>query len=273
MTETRRPTTTARKFRPRLETKDVVHELTQPHTHREHYQIRRGKTWYGRDHITRFPSLLQQLWENDTPSNSAQEGPRPGFASKPAARLDALAAAARIDLEVNRWILDIGEQPRSLDTADLIRQLHGLSASADTVTKRAVEKDLRRWWTQARIVTGWDSPAWAPDNTCPQCGERGTLKVRLAEHIGMCTHDQCRATWDESTIGLLADHIREESEAERTPRSGVGPCWCPLPRPEVPDLAHMCGACGSVRCRHALGARLLAGIRHAEAEAGSQRGA
>lgn len=252
--------------RPRgMQLADYVRELTEPHQHVEPHTIRGLKGgWIGRRHITHAPALLTQLWDNDTPSQAAGDGPRPGFKSKPAARLEALDAAVRIDLEAARWVRDLGEDDRYTDTAATIRQLHGLAASADPVQRRAIEHDVRRWWTQARIVTGWDSPAWSPDNTCPQCGERGTLKVRLGEHIGMCTNGVCRATWDESTIGLLADHIRVESEAEREPRVGVGACWCPWPKPDVPDLRFLCRSCGSARCRHALGARLLDTIRNLE---------
>lgn len=241
----------------RMDLADYVRELTEHHSHAERYSVRHGTEWWHRRHVTRVPSLVDQLWTNDIPSAATEDGPRPSFKSKPAARLDALDAAVRIDLEASRWVKDLGEDDPS-DTTACIRLLHGLSASADAVTRRAIERDVRRWWTQARIVTGWDSPAWTPDNTCPQCGDRGTLKVKLADAIGMCTNDACRVTWDQTSIGLLADHIRLESEAERTPRTGPGPCWCPLPKPIVPDLSRLCPACGSARCRHALGARLLA---------------
>lgn len=243
--------------RPPMELADYVRELTEPHTHAEHYQVRRGRTWYGANHVTKVAPLLTQLWANDTPSQATETGTRPGFGSKPAARLDALDTAARIDVEAHRWVTDLGEQARTTDTIDLIRQLHGLSASAHGVTRKAIERDVRRWWTQARIVTGWDSPAWSPDNTCPQCGERGTLKIRLGDQIGMCTNDACRVTWDETTIGLLADHIRAESSAERLPARRRGPCWCPWPRPDVSDLAFLCPSCGSASCRHAVFARLV----------------
>lgn len=261
--------------RPRgLQLADYVHELTDWHNHREPYTVRGlAGGIASRTHAIRVPSLLTQLWQNDIPSQAAGDGPRPGFQSKPVARLEALDAAVRIDLEAARWIRDLGEDDHHTDTAATIRQLHGLTPSCDPVQRRAIEHDVRRWWTQARIVTGWDSPAWSPDNTCPQCGDRGSLKIRLGEHIGMCTQDNCWATWDEATIGLLADHIREESEAESEPRSGVGPCWCPLPKPDVPDLQHQCRGCGSVRCRHALGARLLAELRRATSEAAVERGA
>lgn len=251
MTETRKP----------MDLADYVRELAEPHTHSEHYTVRERGTWYGRNHQVRVPALLTQLANNDVPSAAADDGPRAGYASKPAARLDALSALADIDLAINRWILDVGDQPAHLDTGRALRQLHGLVAGADAVTKAAVTRDVRRWWIRARIVTGWDSPAWTPDNTCPQCGERGTLRVRLADHIGTCTNDECRVVWDEASIGLLADHIRAESEAERQPRTGPGPCWCPWPKPIVPDLSRLCPGCGSARCRHALGARLLDTIR------------
>lgn len=244
----------------RMDLADYVRELTAPHTHRERYQVRQGAAWYGRHHITRTPSLLTQLWQNDIPSGSAEEGPRAGYASRPAARLDALDTAVRIDLEASRWVRDLGEDD-PLDTAACVRRLGALAVSAGEETRRAILRDVRRWWMQARIVTGWDSPAWTPDNTCPQCGERGTLRIRLADHIGMCTNDACRVVWSEETIGLLADHIRVESEAERQPKAGPGPCWCPWPKPVVPDLSRLCPSCGSARCRHAVGARLVDTVR------------
>lgn len=247
----------------RMELADYVRELTETHTHHETYTVREGQEWATRSHRIRVPALIQQLWNNDTPSATAEEGPRAGYTSKPAARLDALDTAVRIDLEAARWVKDLGEDDPS-DTVKLIRLLHGLAASATHEAQREIERDVRRWWVKARIVTGWDSPAWTPDNSCPQCAERGTLKVRLADRLAMCTHDACRAMWDETTIGLLADHIRIESAEERQPKAGPGPCWCPWPKPIVPDLNRMCPGCGSARCWHALERRLIDTLRAAQ---------
>lgn len=234
---------------PRPDLADIIRELTTRHTHREHYTIKRGRTWYGEDHVTTVAPLLEQLWAADTPSASAEDGPRAGYQSRPAARLEALDVAARIDLDASRWVRDLGEDDPA-DTIACLRLLHSLLPSAHEVTRRAVEHDVRRWWTQARIVTGWDSPAWKPDNTCPMCGERGTLRVNLAAQGGFCV--ECRETWDESNIGLLADHIRSESEAERLPRAPREACACPWPKPIVPDLSRLCRWCGSARCVHAV---------------------
>jgi len=249
--------------RPPMDLADYVRELTETHSHAEHYQIRRGRTWYGANHVTSVPPLLVQLWNGDVPSTAAEDGPRPGFGSKPAARLDALDTAVRIDVQAHRWVTDLGEQPRGLDTIVIVRQLHGLTASAQSVTRVAITKDVRSWWTQARIVTGWDSPAWSPDNTCPQCGERGTLKVRLGDQLGMCSNDACRVTWDHASIGLLADHIRAESEATRVPVERPMPCQVQVGT-VVPDLSVLCPACGSARCVRALMMRLLDTARDEE---------
>lgn len=236
---------------------DYVRELTRTHQHREHYATREGSTWVTHDHRTRVPALLAQLIANDTPSAAAEEGPRPGFASKPAARLEAIDLAIRIDLAAARWVRDLGEDDDRLDTAATVLQLHGLAASADPAQRREIEHDVRRWWIAARIVTGWDTAAWTPDNTCPVCAQRGTLRVRLADRMGMCTHEDCRSVWDESTIGVLADHIRLESDAEKAPR--IPPPTCsPLPDYQPTDLGHLCPACGSARCVRAVGARLAA---------------
>jgi hypothetical protein len=250
---------------PRLDLADNVRELTSPHTHREHYSIRRGLTWYQQDHVVRAPSLIDQLAQSDIPSGASEDGPRSGYSSRPAARLDALAALADIDLQASRWITDLGEEPRSLHTADLVLQLHGLAANADLPARKAITASVRSWWITARNVTGWDSPAWRPDNTCPQCGERGTLSIRLADKIARCSHEACWSTWDEVTIGLLADHIRAESEAERVRAPGRGPCWCPWPAPSIGDLAYLCPRCASARCRHALAQRLLADLARVSA--------
>lgn len=260
MTETRRP--------PAHDLATYVRELTTHHRHAEHYTIRVGQEWAGRNHTITAPPLLQQLWDNDIPSNTTEDGPRPGYASRPAARLDALDTATRIDIEASRWVRLLGEDDPG-STLACVRRVHALAASVDAETRRAIERDVRRWWTWARIVTGWDSPPWTPDNTCPVCGERGTLKVRLADRIGACTNDVCRATWGEQSIGLLADHIRVESMAERAPRRGPGPCHCPLPRPVLPErsrLDFLCPRCGSASCTNALQRRLVETLRASVAD-------
>lgn len=250
-----------------LELADYVRDLTRWHTHREPYRTRQGTTWASHAHLTSVPPLLVQLWGNNTASAVAEDGPRPGFGSKPAARLDALDTAMRIDLYAEQWIHKLGKTPHSADTITMIRQLHGLAASQPPTVRRAIEADVRRWWIWARVVTGWDAPAWTPDVTCPSCGIRGKVKVRLIDQYAACVNDACRATWGETTLGLLAEHIRSESEERKPAQDKPATCSIPWPAPEVPDLSRMCPRCGSARCHRALALRLLDTLRKQQIDA------
>lgn len=247
----------------RLTLAEHIHQLANTHRTTQHYTIRVGLEWRNHTHHVEAPPLIAQLWDNDIPSATTEDGPRPGYASKPAASLEALDTVTWIDTEAARWIRLLGHDDRHTSTTATLRQLHSLAIAAPADTREAIERDVRHWWIRARIVTGWDSPPWTPNNTCPQCGERGTLRIRLADSIGTCTEDGCRTVWGPEVIGVLADHIRAESESERQPMAGPGPCWCPVPKPVVPDLGRLCPGCGSARCRHAVGARLLDTIRAA----------
>lgn len=57
-----------------------------------------------------------------------------------------------------------------------------------------------------------------PDNTCPLCATRGSLRIRVGDGINsnsasaMCV--SCFEAWDDSNIGLLANHIRSENDDE-----------------------------------------------------------
>lgn len=252
------------------ELRRMIAELARPHRHREHYvrdRVAGGPAWAS-DHVTDVPPLLVQLRFADAPQGSSRSGA--GYESRPAAPLESLDTLTRIDLEVSRWVRDLGEDDPT-STIDCVSLLGGLLPSAtrcdrprahrdrdtgrvDCCTWHAVELDVRRWWTQARIVTGWDSPPWRPDNTCPQCGVRRSLRIRLAERIGFCA--ECHETWGPQEYQVLAEHVRLESEEQRQAVQ-VGPCWCPWP-PSVAQvewrgqLFGLCPRCGSTSCRHAV---------------------
>lgn len=194
---------------------DMVRELTDRVTHRERLEHRRVNrdgtvTIVRAVHATRHPSLLAQLGAAVEPSQatSAQEGARPGFASAPSARLDAIDALLKIDAQAGSWVSRLGGSRG--DTATNVRR-----AAALGVGNRSVEHAVQHWWTRARVVTGWDSPAWRPDATCPLCGKRGGLRVRVLESVALCV--ECEESWSPDTIGLLAEHIRAESEAKPEP--------------------------------------------------------
>lgn len=190
----------------------MIRDLCDGGTHREPYTTHHGATIIIQYHVTVMTPLITQLLEASEPSSSAEAGAIRPATSKPAARLDAIDTAIRIDHAAVTWLNHLGWYPDNHHTTiDNIRHLASLTPNQDHDTTRTIEADIRRWWTWARIITGWDTPAWAPANTCPLCGTRGTLRIRLDQHIATCTEDTCRQTWDHQTIGLLADHIRLEN--------------------------------------------------------------
>lgn len=238
--------------RQQLDLTDMVDELTRSHPNRERFtrdeRGRRHRT-RSRYHITRVPSLLHQL-EHTQPTTADEHGGSRGFESRPVARLEALDALVTIEHAAIAWLRKLGA-PLDGTVVDWIRRLHALThdltADTERPTRRRIEADIRRWWTRARIVTGWDQPAWRPANTCPLCGEYGTLRIKWLDEIGYCV--ECAETWDPDTIGLLADHIR--AEADTTHHRPTTACFCPLPKPQVTAL-RLCPTCGSARCIRAL---------------------
>lgn len=261
--------------------RDMIADLTRTRSHRERLATRPEAAGGPLTHFTKVPPLLAQLQMTD-PTSEAGARSGSGFESRPAASLEAIDALLRIDLEASRWVRDMGEDDPS-STIACVSRLGGLLASAhrckgtrghqhdgrchDGLTElthgvgvagsgwcctwHAVEHDVRRWWTQARIVTGWDRAAWCPDNTCPSCGVRRSLRIRLEDRIGVCV--ECRETWPPDSYQVLAEHIRSESDERRAAVSVAGPCMCRWPQVlAVAGLAGLCPRCGSASCDHAV---------------------
>jgi hypothetical protein len=234
---------------------DMVSELVDQTRRREvigaHKRNHDGSsTWVTRDRWTTHPSLVDQLRSAVEASSSTEAGAgaRPGFASSPAARLEAVDAYLRIERECAAALRAAGVKVPAtvdmrgvfVDVSAAIRRLHA------TVGSDALA-DVRAWHTTARVVTGWDSPAWKPDNTCLACSVRGGLRVRLDRQAAVCV--ECGSTWDRETIGILADHIRQENAGRGVSDwSAVPlgrPCRCLLCDPGYP-FWRLCPQCGFV---------------------------
>lgn len=241
---------------------DYVAELTRPYVHREPYTVRLGATSYTQHHTTKVPALINQL-QYASPSGQGEERGGGGYESRPAASVDAVATLSDIDHEAARWIRRLGQDDPD-DTIGCVRRVGSLAAGLVRCKKPArgcceyhdIEHDAKHWWTQARVMTGWDSPAWRPDSSCPMCAERGTLRIKLVDQVGLCV--ECRETWNRETIGLLAEHIRLESAAER-PSHELSLCWCAWPRPAVETWPSLCPSCASPWCHRAGWAAALTG--------------
>lgn len=194
---------------------DAVDELTRPRTNREPYSyVDEHHTVIHDRHQTHVPPLLEQLRESLEPGGTGDSG-RAVPASRPSARIDAMDVYMRIDQAVYDWTKTYVEQRRWDSLTDRLRALVGAGPNMEDDTQHDLAREARRWVTWAKVTTGWEVPARQPDNTCPLCAVRGGLRVRVgdgitsAEAAAYCTH--CGESWDNSTIGLLAEHIRSEN--------------------------------------------------------------
>lgn len=250
---------------------DMVAELVDAHRHRVH--VLRDPDAHGTTvatwHRVRVPSLIDQL--DDAAPGGDQAPKSGGYASKPAARVDSIDALHTMDRGVTRWLNRYDVDQAHLDLGECVRRLGALMAdrtrfdrcqrrtpaidrASDAVTCctwHDAARDVRRWWARARIVTGWDEPAWRPDVTCPVCGTRGSLGVRLRERVATCM--ECHEGWDATSYQQLAEHVRTESLA-RARAGRPMPCGRLDESPEV-DMRVLCPACGSARCQRAVASR------------------
>ena len=185
---------------------DMIRELTLDHKQATIYDHETNGTWI---HTTQTPPLLDQLANAEKTTH--EEAGFAGFQPAAPLWLEPLDTLALIDREASAWIRNLGDDDPPT-AKECVLRLHGLWASATNQAKRDIEHDVRRWWTQARIISGWDSAAWKPDNTCPLCNERRSLRIKLSDQAGFCTG--CRETWTPETIGLLVDHIRLENRED-----------------------------------------------------------
>jgi hypothetical protein len=195
-----------------LDIHDHMRELTTEHSHREPYVLEGGtRTLH---HWTKVPALVVQLQgARDILGSEGEQGGRGAPTSKPATRLEALDMLALINRESAVWIAVLGAPLPSTDTVKLLNRLHGLYPSTEGEQRADLERDVKSWWHQARIVTGWDMPAFKPRGaTCPVCDKKGTLRVKVDG--ALCVEATCRTVWDATEVGLLAEHIRVEQEGE-----------------------------------------------------------
>lgn len=203
-----------------LDIHDHIEQLVSHHTHREPYTHRNGTQLAIFTHLTMVPPLIDQLDEPQTTMRAANinldGGSGGGYGGGVGMSVEAIDTLMFIDNEAAQWVRRLGEDDPG-DTKACIRRVHALHASQPAPVKADIERAVKRWWSQARITSGWDSPAWRPDNTCPVCEQRRTLRIKLADQMGYCV--ECRSMWDPAEIGLLADWIRLENAEDAEPES------------------------------------------------------
>lgn len=202
-----------------LDLADAVDELTKPRENREPFsRIDDHGTLIRGHHKTHVPPLLEQLQEALEPGGTGDSGTRTVPGSRPSARLEAVDTYMWIEQAVYIWVKTYAEARRWDTLTDKLRALLGAATRIEPDELHELAREARRWVTAARVCTGWEVPAMTPANTCPLCGARGSLRIRVGDGINSASAHAlcvgCRETWDDSNIGLLASHIRDENNDE-----------------------------------------------------------
>jgi hypothetical protein len=177
----------------------VVERLWTPDAHRNK---RMRKIW-----IVTLPSLLDQLAAAVVPGESyavTEDTAHTAFASRPAARLDAVDRLLAIEAGAASWCLRMALSLRE-EPASNIRALVGAAPTMASGDQRTLLGDLNAWRIWAATVTGWEQPPHAPRAPCPLCDQPASLRIRLERETGCCL--ACGAAWDATNMGLLTAHI------------------------------------------------------------------
>ena len=188
---------------------DVASELADPRQHTE--RVRTGWTAARNPvftaHTTIQPGLLAQLYESVIPGSAEQEGARSTPGSRPPLALEALSRHSAIVIAVTRWCWTLRLELRDTVEGNL-RALVGAAAQLDDDTARTLLSEMRAWRRWCAVMTGWESPLFAPRAPCPVCETLGTLRVNLSAASAFCT--ACGSGWDREDGGIevLARHIR-----------------------------------------------------------------
>lgn len=191
---------------------DFIDELCDPHTHTEPYDIWDGnRNRKRRVHRTTQPGLLQQLRDryDQAPAGEWSNG---GTGSRAPLAMEALSRYIEIGRGVDHWVTLLELTPRPTPESRM-RSLVSAATRLDTATRNDLHHEARSWHHTARIVCGWTTPPYRPRVPCPipDCARRDGLRIHLHDHTALCGH--CGATWDPTSIGVLADYIRGRSEA------------------------------------------------------------
>lgn len=202
---------------------DNVRELTQYYRHQEP----RPNVWSEQGNKRHFPPwvswhapLLTQLHQAVYEGRSGEiiGGRAKGVTLSAPARLDVLAQLDAIRRGVTAWQHRLGLGSRGNLLAD-VRALVGGAANADDETRERLAGDVDRWRLSCLTLAGWRT-SFRPNAPCPHCdqmpgavdGKPVGLRVRLDKSTASCMTEDCGATWNQWTIGILAEHVRAYRE-------------------------------------------------------------
>lgn len=187
----------------------VADDLTEPRPHVErvpYWDASRHRKF--REHRSVIPGLLAQLYDAAVdPVQVTQEGStsRPKPASRPPLALEALSTYESIAGSALRWVRILRLQPRVTPQSN-IRAMVGTVGHHDLDTLEAMHEDLRTWRRWAAVMTGWESPMFAPRMACPACSTFASIRVNADRLMAFC--NECQHAWEGDDLAEMAEKVR-----------------------------------------------------------------
>ncbi len=146
-------------------------------------------------HAVELPSMLVQI-EAAVDGVKGAAGATGSFESRPTAAIDAIDTLERIKHRAAAAVVEFGGEPGIFAETNL-RHLADLASEVSDEQLVALRRMAMSWWTQAKIVAGFEEPAQRPHVRCPRCDAMDSLRVRMDVvtnfGVGMCS--ECEATW------------------------------------------------------------------------------
>lgn len=185
--------------------RDRIAEMTKPKTTRTEQWVPTadGSKLVPQVHQVEHPSLLDQLRMGISQTTA---GGASAAGSRPPANLELIDALQLVRREVHGWVTHDCQQNLTGSIEGDLTVVADRAGTFDRDSLVDLDRDVQRWWGRARIATTWDTPPLQPFVPCMACNARGKLRVRVTPLVAVCL--ECGATWDESTIGVLGNHIR-----------------------------------------------------------------
>jgi|GEM_PF-2848575 len=175
-------------------------------------------------HSVSMPSMLVQI-EAAVEGVRGAAGPSGMSESRPTASLDAIDALERIRKRAAATVAEFGGDP-GIFVATNLNTLAAMASEVSDDQLRALRRLAMSWWTQAKIVAGFEERAQRPHVRCPRCDVMDSLRVRLdvASRFGLAMCTECESAWTDDPESqrengdgdirmLLREIERQETEA------------------------------------------------------------
>lgn len=188
-----------------------VAKLVKPYDHQEPLVD-------GGMHVSRHPSLLGQLWAEinySTPAPDPDKSSRSSMArSKPPMNENLMEHLIRAqDLSSSLVVMSGGRLSRSM--AENFWQLPSVMIHVTDEMVDHVAGQVNFYKRQLEQILTWTEEPHKISSPCPACNAKHAIVIQIDRFGPLSARCiKCHATWDKTTLGVLAGSIQETPKKE-----------------------------------------------------------